>query len=123
MSERDNNRDYYLDTYYEVWRNGGDADRLDRDRISDYRYNGYSPEEAAECEMRSWRRAAQKSQEEYEEEQMLEYQRQEYERREYERAMEEQAENLSQEQVGPQEVVKETEIELENVDKSAQDRR
>ena len=46
---------HYLDTSYEVWRRGGNADRLLCDRVADHYHRGASPEDAATCEMRRWR--------------------------------------------------------------------
>jgi hypothetical protein len=46
---------YYLDTAYEVWRSGGNSDRLNYDRVYDHCDNGLRPEQAAATEMRRWR--------------------------------------------------------------------
>lgn len=46
--------DYYTDTSVEVWRRGGNSDRLDYDRVQSHYYDGRSPEQAAACEMRRW---------------------------------------------------------------------
>ena len=43
---------YETDVEYEVWRSGGNPDRVDRDRVADYRDGGYSAEEAAGCILR-----------------------------------------------------------------------
>lgn len=42
---------YFGDVVYEVWRRGGDSDAVDRDRLADYEYDGYSADEAASAEM------------------------------------------------------------------------
>jgi hypothetical protein len=39
--------DYYGDVTYEVWRSGRNPDDVDRDRVRDYEYDGYSAQEAA----------------------------------------------------------------------------
>jgi hypothetical protein len=46
---------YYLDASYEVWRSGGNSDRLSYDRVYSHMDNGLRPEEAAASEMRRWR--------------------------------------------------------------------
>ena len=43
---------YETDVEYEVWRSGGNPDRVDRDRVAVYRDGGYSAEEAAGCILR-----------------------------------------------------------------------
>ena len=43
---------YETDVEYEVWRSGGNPDRVDRDRVADYRDGGYSAEQAAGCILR-----------------------------------------------------------------------
>ena len=47
-----NDDDYFGDVVYEVWRSGGDPDRVDRDDVEDHRYAGRWPEEAARVELR-----------------------------------------------------------------------
>lgn len=47
-----NKDDYRGDVIYEVWRRGGNIDRVDDDRVSDYYYDGYDYEQAAYFEMR-----------------------------------------------------------------------
>lgn len=42
---------YCGDVEYEVWRRGGNPDRVDRDRLDDYEYDGYSAESAARAEL------------------------------------------------------------------------
>lgn len=51
MTPRDKD-DYWGDVLYEVWRSGGDVDRVDYDRVEDARYDGYDEYEAAASEMR-----------------------------------------------------------------------
>lgn len=48
-------RDYDGDVTYDVWRSGGNPDYIDRDRVRDHFYNGYSAEEAANAELRAMR--------------------------------------------------------------------
>ena len=43
--------DYEGDVYYEVWRQGGDPDAIDLDRVEDSYYRGDYPEDAASVEM------------------------------------------------------------------------
>ena len=38
---------YFGDVIYDVWRNGGDPDYVDRDDVDDCRYEGLYAEEAA----------------------------------------------------------------------------
>lgn len=42
---------YFGDVVYEVWRSGGDPDRVDHDDVDDHRYAGLWLEEAAEVEL------------------------------------------------------------------------
>lgn len=44
---RSEREDYWGDVVYEVWRRGGDPDRVDRDRTDDHFYNGLSSDAAA----------------------------------------------------------------------------
>lgn len=44
-------KSYDGDVYYEVWRSGGNPDRVDPDRLDDYRWNGVEPETAARREL------------------------------------------------------------------------
>lgn len=53
--DRDERREYEGDVFYEVWRSGGNVDRVDMDRVEDYRYDGLSAEAAAEREIRRMR--------------------------------------------------------------------
>lgn len=55
MDMRDDRYRHYLDTCYEVWRNGGNSDRLNPDRVYDYCDQGVSAERAASLEMGRWR--------------------------------------------------------------------
>jgi hypothetical protein len=48
-------REYHGDVTYEVWRSGGNPDRLDYDRVEDHRWNDLRPNEAARCELNRWR--------------------------------------------------------------------
>jgi hypothetical protein len=50
-----NRQDYLGDVWYDVWRAGGDPDRVDPDCVEDSRWDGLWPEEAAEAELRRQR--------------------------------------------------------------------
>ena len=51
MSDRrEEYRKYQGDVEYEVWRNGGNPDAVDRDRLHDRFYDGCSVEQAAQLE-------------------------------------------------------------------------
>lgn len=43
--------DYFGDTLYEVWRHGGNPDRVDRDRVMDYFDEDINYEHAARREL------------------------------------------------------------------------
>jgi hypothetical protein len=45
-----NYREYEGDVWYEVWRNGGNPDNVDPDRVRDYYDDGYGAEAAARQE-------------------------------------------------------------------------
>lgn len=51
---RKEEREYYADVYYDVWRAGGNPDRLEDDRVSNHHDNGLFHDEAARAEMRRW---------------------------------------------------------------------
>jgi hypothetical protein len=53
--QREDRRRYIADVEYEVWRNGGDIDRVDRDRVVDSYYDGRSEDCAASAELRRQR--------------------------------------------------------------------
>ncbi len=61
-------RQYHGDVTYDVWRRGGNPDRVDYDRVDDAYYNGEQSEDAASREIRKQRPHPQE-QEEYPEEQ------------------------------------------------------
>jgi hypothetical protein len=46
MSRKDE-RKYRGDVEYEVWRSGGNPDNVDYDRVSDYYWDGISPDSAS----------------------------------------------------------------------------
>ena len=50
--ERKEEREYRGDLIYEVWRRGGNPDRVDGDMADHYRDRGYSPDGAAASIMR-----------------------------------------------------------------------
>lgn len=54
--------DYGYDAMYEVWRSGGNPDRVDFDRVREHYYDGDSYEAAARAELR-WQRTARPSEE------------------------------------------------------------
>jgi hypothetical protein len=59
--------DFLGDVYYEVWRRGGNPDRVDEDRVLDCMYDGRSAEECADRYMSEvWRRRERREQEEAE---------------------------------------------------------
>lgn len=47
--------EYRADVFYDVWRSGGNPDRIDYDRVSDRFYDGYQAEECARAELRAQR--------------------------------------------------------------------
>lgn len=66
---REEQRKYDNDVFYEVWRNGGNPDRIDFDRVQDRYYNGQDVESAASAELQAQRPKPQEpSEEEYYEE-------------------------------------------------------
>jgi hypothetical protein len=46
---------YENDVFYEVWRSGGNPDRIDDDRVSDYFYDHLPSDEAARHELQRQR--------------------------------------------------------------------
>ena len=66
---REEKRRYESDVFYEVWRSGGDTDRINPDRVQDRYWNGQDAESAASAELRAQRPKPQEpSEEEYYEE-------------------------------------------------------
>lgn len=56
MGRRDDEQERYRgDVIYEVWRNGGNVDRISDDRVSDSFYEGYDSDAAAERELSAMR--------------------------------------------------------------------
>lgn len=56
---RDDAHQHALDTEYEVWRRGYNPDMVDRDRLADQFYDGFTPDESAadhcsRLQARSW---------------------------------------------------------------------
>lgn len=49
---REKLRKYCGDVWYEVWRSGGNPDRVSYDRVGDHFYAGDSTEQAARSELR-----------------------------------------------------------------------
>lgn len=64
---REEERRYQSDVFYEVWRSGGNPDRINDDRVSDRMDRGYTAEENASAELRAHRESAQRRREEEEE--------------------------------------------------------
>jgi hypothetical protein len=54
-ARREQERRYQADVAYEVWRSGGDTDRVDRDRVSGSFYDGDDESLAAQRELRRQR--------------------------------------------------------------------
>jgi hypothetical protein len=52
---REEQRRYESDVNYEVWRSGGNMDRINPDRVDNAYWNGDSAESAARCELRRQR--------------------------------------------------------------------
>lgn len=48
-------REYDADVFYDVWRSGGDPDRIDPDQVRDHFYDGFSAEDSARAELRAMR--------------------------------------------------------------------
>ena len=51
--EREERRDYEGDVTYDVWRSGGNVDRIDRDRVEDHYHQGMDSDQAARMEIRA----------------------------------------------------------------------
>lgn len=78
---------YGLDVGYEVWRSGGNPDRVNPDRVDSYFHGGLSAEAAAGCVLRGWR-------DQRESQEMADA----YEQRAYEEAQREAQESAEEEQ-------------------------
>jgi hypothetical protein len=52
---REEQRKFEADVTYDVWRSGGDVDRINWDRVEDQRYAGAYADEAADLEVRRQR--------------------------------------------------------------------
>ena len=65
--QREERRQYERDVEYEVYRSGGDMDRVNRDRVEDAYYDGRSVESQAAREL-----SAQRPQPSFDEEQQYE---------------------------------------------------
>lgn len=55
--QREERRRYEADVDYEVWRMGGNMDQVNRERVEEHYYAGYSIDDAARAEMRRIRPA------------------------------------------------------------------
>lgn len=51
QARREEERRYQADVAYEVWRSGGDMDRVDRERVQESFWSGDSKESAASAEL------------------------------------------------------------------------
>lgn len=67
MGRREEQREYENDVFYEVWRSGGNPDRINYDRVEDHFYNGDCYETATRHELRM-QRPPQQEPEQYPEE-------------------------------------------------------
>ena len=52
---REEQRRYKNDVFYDVWRSGGNPDRIDPDRVNQHYWDGMDSESAAMQELRSQR--------------------------------------------------------------------
>lgn len=52
---RDERREYQGDVWYDVWRSGGNPDRVNEDRVEDSYYQGMDSHRAAERELKAMR--------------------------------------------------------------------
>jgi len=50
--QREERQQYENDVFYDVWRSGGNPDRIDCERVSDSYYDGMSHDAAANVELR-----------------------------------------------------------------------
>ena len=50
---REEQRKYENDIFYEVWRSGGNPDQINDDRVNDSWWEGHSPEQAARRELKA----------------------------------------------------------------------
>ena len=55
MNSREERRKYEGDVWYEVWRRGGDPDRVNDDRVDNNYYNGIDADSAARIELQHQR--------------------------------------------------------------------
>lgn len=63
----DERREYQGDVWYEVWRSGGNPDRVNEDRVEDSYYQGMDSMRAAERELKAQRPRHEEQEPEYEE--------------------------------------------------------
>jgi len=57
QERRQEERNYEADVYYDVWRSGGDPDRVDMERVDESHYQGLEHDEAASVELRHQNKA------------------------------------------------------------------
>ena len=62
---RDEEREYEADVYYEVWRAGGDPDRIDTDRVNDSYWDSRDVESATKVELREQKPREHQMEEDY----------------------------------------------------------
>lgn len=65
VREREEERRYRGDVIYDVWRYGGNVDRINDDRVHENYHSGVYAEDAARVEMRSQRERRQLEEPEY----------------------------------------------------------
>ena len=69
---RDEQREYHSDVFYEVWRAGGNPDRVSYERVDNAFYDGRHAEEAAGDEIRRQRQQREQAEQAEQEQQHLE---------------------------------------------------
>jgi hypothetical protein len=62
--QREERRQFEADVYYEVWRSGGNPDRIDPDRLSDCYYDHHDVNDCASRILKSQRPKPQESEQE-----------------------------------------------------------
>lgn len=68
MTKRDERREYEADVVYDVWRSGGNPDRVDPDRMSDAFYDRIPTDDFVRSELRR-QRPVEREQEQFPDEQ------------------------------------------------------
>ena len=75
QERRAEERRYEMDAMYEVWRAGGNIDRIDYERVDEHYQNGDSAEDAARHELRAQRPKPQEQEQEEQQEVFYEQRR------------------------------------------------